>query len=599
MVKKTSLSKKVQKHDTDDIMRLVVIRHGYGCHNAKYSPSIVDPPLTEYGEEYSTKAGGLIKKKLDEMGINIDLIGSSPAYRAIQTAYYTNVSFGKKKIYVFPHLRELDEDIFDMPTHKKNQKFEEKSREKLDEQESPALNLISIRQQKARDLNISSDVDFSYVENDMEGRSAPGDITDFYKWFLQQKELEQYKNILVVAHAGVMLDFMKQVKVKFYKKGEEFSKAKKNKYLELGSRFDWRDFDNNGGFIIKYDKKKSDFIIDIDDQPEIIEVTPTELSTSKLSKEVCKKYSSVQKGGNARPTSTSPPTPTPTIIQLIRAYDPKKKETDRNLTSYIFKNPGAVIDLYHHMPVYSVAAIAGLSCLQVVHRAYAYKSGNLRVQTLPWEVRGSGGRTVLHDTIHINLYPQFDYLITRVKADVNTTDAYKNSPLHLTSAMNRKDMTRLLLQQPDINLNSINTHFETPLSLAVSMNHVEIAKALMSAGAMTKYRLGNQLFDLDIYVAQHGSEPMKTAFVQNAIRVKRQTTSRWREFYLKNLIREYSSDYVRLCGRLEATPIDDLKLLSKKLKVTFGPDVTHTELCSKISNKLAILKSNPKLLGSF
>lgn len=289
---------------------------------------------------------------------------------------------------------------------------------------------------------------------------------------------------------------------------------------------------------------------------------------------------------------------TPMIIRLIKAFDPKNKVTERNLTSYIFKNPGTLIDTYHHMPIYSVAAYAGLECLQVVHRAYAYKSSNLRVQTLPWEVRGSGGRTVLHDTIHINLYPQFEYLVTRIRADVNAMDFNKNSPLHLTAAMNRRKMTKLLLQQPDISLNSINSHFETPLSLAVSMNYAEIAKVLLSAGAMTKYRLGNQLFELDSYVAQNGSDDMKTAFIQNGIRVKRQNRSRWREFYIKNLVREYSSDYIRLCQRLENTPMDELKLLSKKLNVTYTDDIAHPALCAKISNKLAILKSNPKLLGS-
>jgi broad specificity phosphatase PhoE len=244
-------------------INFVFVRHGQGCHNARqtlselFNPKLnelrsqkkldkdsfnlnfVDPELTDAGVQISKYNGCIVSKTIREIGKKIlkddrfetfNIIGTSPLLRSMETAYYMTEEWPIKpnKIYVFPHLREINEMSlnFDDQTYIYN----ERSKNLMDI--IPVYMMKSINEQKEylKKTNIPDLYDFSYVEKDEKGRKDAGDIEKFIHWFVN-KFVDDFKpqkrlNVFIVTHAGVLKHFMK------YSMNKEI------------------DFFNNSGFIL-------------------------------------------------------------------------------------------------------------------------------------------------------------------------------------------------------------------------------------------------------------------------------------------------------------------------------------------------------------
>jgi broad specificity phosphatase PhoE len=229
-------------------VNFVFVRHGHGCHNAArplYQSNTItkentnikaDPELTSLGVDASIHNGCIIGKTLmnfrDMTGNNkmqidrINIVGASPLIRSMETAYYMTRKWKNPppKIFVFPHLRELDEQSHD--------KYSNASRNRMDT--IPAYAMQSIKQQKQylKKLGILNFFDFTFVEADEASRREPGDIVSFVKWlstaFMPLMQFQTNNlNVFAVTHAGVLRDFSK------------------------------RGYPNNSGFVLNTEKQES------------------------------------------------------------------------------------------------------------------------------------------------------------------------------------------------------------------------------------------------------------------------------------------------------------------------------------------------------
>ena len=238
-------------NDNKTIVNFIFLRHGNACHNVinkigyKRVPGDInykDPQLTHYGVDMSIWMGCLIKNMLKIISTTdiegaediedieeIDIIGSSPLIRAIETAYFTTRNWNKppNKIHIFPFLRELDENIFKFP---ELTKYSNKAIYNI-----PEYAIKTIPEQKEYLLQTfgkvrSSFFDFSSVIEFPEEREEPGDIERFIIWFYKNlnkiikrdndnySDNENYSdnyttnnkqvyNVLIITHAGVIRDY--------------------------------------------------------------------------------------------------------------------------------------------------------------------------------------------------------------------------------------------------------------------------------------------------------------------------------------------------------------------------------------------------------
>lgn len=220
------------------------LRHGHGCHNAvrslleneqitreDYSNMLgitADPELTPIGVDASVRNGCVVAKILRNIHVlehdpslnmqSVNIVGSSPLLRCMETAYYMTRKWQNppSKIYVFPHLREIDESSRDI--------YSSESRRRMDTIPSYAMQTIEEQKERLREAGILEYFDFSFVEEDSDAlvaRKEPGDVEKFIDWF--SKRVFPYVrtppsspssspstpamptlNIFVTTHAGVL-----------------------------------------------------------------------------------------------------------------------------------------------------------------------------------------------------------------------------------------------------------------------------------------------------------------------------------------------------------------------------------------------------------
>jgi broad specificity phosphatase PhoE len=204
-------------------VNFVMIRHGYGCHNAirnLYRNDVIpttenmetlniysDPELTPMGVDVSIENGKIVSDILKNLDINkINIVGCSPLIRSMETAYFMSRKWKTppKKIYVFPFLREIDEHS--------NNKYSIKSRKVIDT--TPSYSMKTLQQQKSylSEAGLLDYFDFSFVEHNLEDRKEPGDIKRFITWFTQNylhniPHFHKNVNVFIVTHAGVLKDY--------------------------------------------------------------------------------------------------------------------------------------------------------------------------------------------------------------------------------------------------------------------------------------------------------------------------------------------------------------------------------------------------------
>lgn len=222
-------------------INFIFLRHGLACHNVfknvytNVKSDILDPKneykefkrenknqltdshLTHFGVDISIWLGCLIKNILKVLGTlesnyddieSFDFVATSPLIRAMETAYFMSSKWKHKpqKISVFPYLREIDERIF---TNKTITKYSEPFVYK----NAPPYAIKTIEEQKEYIKNTfpETEYDFSFVEQNPQGRENPGDINLFINWFYSnfKNELNEKNvyNVLVITHAGVIREY--------------------------------------------------------------------------------------------------------------------------------------------------------------------------------------------------------------------------------------------------------------------------------------------------------------------------------------------------------------------------------------------------------
>jgi hypothetical protein len=204
------------------------LRHGHGCHNAlsplyesgqiqrkdykKLRSMTSDPELTQMGVDASIHNGCIISKILKNLHKDIpeydmnpvNIIGSSPLIRCMETAFYMTRKWKNppNKIYVFPYLREIDERSEDI--------YSFKSRITMDTTPGYAMKTIEEQKQYLASQGILQYFDFTFVENNLSARQEPGNISKFILWFSNNflKNASKPKlNVFITTHAGVLKHF--------------------------------------------------------------------------------------------------------------------------------------------------------------------------------------------------------------------------------------------------------------------------------------------------------------------------------------------------------------------------------------------------------
>ena len=218
------------------------IRHGSGCHNVMTSLAnnniitvdqknallgivpqkgitvMNDPVLTELGVDASIRNGCIISKILQSLyklkqnpDLNMDVInivGCSPLIRCMETSYYMTRKWSNPpdKIYVFPHLRELDESS-DNP-------YSLESKQRLNTVSAYAIKTLSEQKNYLKRIGLLEYFDFTFVEKFQQERLEPGSISNFLIWFfknfLPAFQVNKNLNVFVTTHAGVLHEFSKQ-----------------------------------------------------------------------------------------------------------------------------------------------------------------------------------------------------------------------------------------------------------------------------------------------------------------------------------------------------------------------------------------------------
>jgi len=195
----------------------VFVRHGQGCHNVANSfykesiigerPIQVDPELTDVGVDASIQNGCHISKVLkNNFNINtINIVGCSPLLRCMETAYYMTRKWVNppRKIFVFPHLREIDESY-------KTNKYSMSSYEIMEKVPSYAMKTIAEQKFYLLSKGILQFFDFTYVERFSKERKLPGDLASFMTWFsrhfVPSIKSKQNLNVFITTHHGVLRD---------------------------------------------------------------------------------------------------------------------------------------------------------------------------------------------------------------------------------------------------------------------------------------------------------------------------------------------------------------------------------------------------------
>lgn len=218
------------------------IRHGYGCHNAMSSlvkgniisvnqarsllgqsdtssnlTPMNDPVLTPIGVDASITNGCIVSKVIkkipqvtgkNKMEMNtINIVGSSPLIRCMETAYYMTRKWENPpdKIYVFPLLREIDEES--------SNKYSPKSIHRMNTLSSYAMKPLDEQKKYLKSIGILDFFDFTFVEKYKEERMEPGDIKQFMIWFGKffmpsvKSNDNNNLNLFITTHAGVLRDF--------------------------------------------------------------------------------------------------------------------------------------------------------------------------------------------------------------------------------------------------------------------------------------------------------------------------------------------------------------------------------------------------------
>jgi hypothetical protein len=202
----------------------VFVRHGHSCHNAvnslasvypnvRATPLAIDPTLSQIGVDTTFRNGCIIGNILPSLKNgsmkDIHIVGCSPLIRSMETAYFMTRTWATppKKIYIFPFLREIDENSLN--------KFSPQSINIINSHPSYALSSIESQKQYLASLGILDNFDFSYVDTlgGAQDRMHPGDIDNFKSW-CSVNVLPKYTNkgistvnALIVTHAGVLKDY--------------------------------------------------------------------------------------------------------------------------------------------------------------------------------------------------------------------------------------------------------------------------------------------------------------------------------------------------------------------------------------------------------
>lgn len=198
-------------------VNFICVRHGQGCHNVannflrsntiQQKPFAVDPELTQVGVDASIENGCHVSKVLRKQ-FNIDtinIVGCSPLIRCMETAYFMTRKWANppSKIFVFPHLREIDENY-------ETNKYSIASYERMERIPSYAMKTLQEQKTYLQSKGILKYFDFTFVERFPKERKLPGDLASFMAWFSKDfipfLKYRRDLNVFLTTHHGVLRD---------------------------------------------------------------------------------------------------------------------------------------------------------------------------------------------------------------------------------------------------------------------------------------------------------------------------------------------------------------------------------------------------------
>lgn len=174
---------------------LILVRHGISCANLMKETSIIpflhkvytDPELTIEGQKHAIEFGKDFRQSLEDDGL-VPVVGASVLMRAQQTA---DLLFNPEKIFIVPHVAEMESTLDNIPRDKYKQK--------------------EIYKQTCMP-ETPDKRDYSYYKNYKDGPRS--NIASFKKWLrLEFENLinEPNKVLVIVSHGKYMRHLIKNI----------------------------------------------------------------------------------------------------------------------------------------------------------------------------------------------------------------------------------------------------------------------------------------------------------------------------------------------------------------------------------------------------
>ena len=222
---------------------------------------LIDPSLSQVGQHASIINGKVIADILKKQNIKyVNVVCCSTLIRSMLSVYYLTRKWeiSPKKIFVLPHLREIDEGS--------NDKWSKESMENVDLISSYRMKPLIEQKKVLQKLGIIDMFDFSFVEKSEYLRHSLGDIPNFINWtkqnildkVFQKSVIPTSYHFYVITHAGVLSDYTQLsfpnntgiiVKGIYYLRTNELDILK---FINLRPLLE-----ENGNFVDSYNDKKS------------------------------------------------------------------------------------------------------------------------------------------------------------------------------------------------------------------------------------------------------------------------------------------------------------------------------------------------------
>jgi len=304
------------------------------------------------------------------------------------------------------------------------------------------------------------------------------------------------------------------------------------------------------------------------------------------------------------------------IYKYIKLYHSKSNDNKYNiqnkLTEYIKKHP---LSLYSNskegLTPYMFASSFNIDTLMMLHDIYENVIDFIPdVYIEPFNYKNKNGHNLIYFVVFCIIKGKQDifmleYIINNIGVDINSTDKYGNSVLHLATKYNKIDIVKVLLFY-GIDVNIINKYKKTAMNYTVINKNMDIFKLLLYKKANYKYSKNEINYPLFHDIIDSYKKKLHKKLVGYS---KKKSKNKSTDYFKKQ--------HVKLCSVFihkdnndneNKNPIPEhykkeLRYLAKQLNINMEAHIVnknddeydvYNNLCKLISHKILMKKSLKK-----